>query len=225
MTDSTPCPDCGVPASDACPRGVEEACPRATIGKAPEEPDTYSPETLIGKPLKAAPSKRTRVVANPTPETFRRIAEHIASGKSFDQACALPGMPHITTLWRWLRSKEPDGSMRYPELCSLVEEAKAQRPDAWAEQLVTIADATKGTVPKAKLRIQTRQWLLERARPAEFGQHVTVHQPDREGLSSDDMRPIARALVAALGADGLAELRRLAAPEIEGEAKEIIDGA
>jgi hypothetical protein len=219
-----PCPDCGVQASDACPRGVEEACPRAALGKAQEVTDSYSPETLIETPPKASKAKRTRVVANPTPETFRRIAEHIASGKSFDQACALPGMPHITTLWRWLRTKEPDGSLRYPELRSLIEEAKAQRPDAWAEQLIDIADG-KGQVPKAKLRITTRQWLLERARPNEFGQHVTVHQPDRDGLSVDDMRPIARALVAALGADGLAELRRLAAPTIDEKAEEIIDGA
>jgi hypothetical protein len=201
VTTPEPCPECGVASTDACPRGVEEACPRATLGKAKKR-------------------VRTRITASPTPSTFEAIAAGIASGQSFAQVCSHPGMPHITTLWRWLRAKQPDGSWTYPSLRSLIDEARQARPEAWAEQLIEIADG-KGKVPRDKLRVQTRQWLLERLRPAEYGQRVEVAHKSEISADPDALRPIARALVQALGGDGLAELRRMAAPVIEGKVEDV----
>jgi hypothetical protein len=199
------CRECGAAATDACPRGVEEACPRADIGKAKK------------------PAGR-QDLARPTPETFRAVADAMARGRSIAQVGKIPGMPSEATIWKWLRWKEPDGSKRYPEFIALIDDARQQRPDAWAEQLIEIADG-KGKVPRDKLRVQTRQWLLERARPAEYGQRVQM-QHSGELLADPEagLRPIARALLAALDSEGLAELKRLSAPVIDGKVEDVEQG-
>lgn len=209
---STPCSECGAAPGDACPRAVDEACPRADLGKAKDAP----------KPVrKARPAK-------PTPALTEDIATQLMTGKTFKEICKSPSMPHTSTLWRWLNAENPDGTKTYPEFCKAIEKGKAARPEAWAEQLIEIADG-KGGVQRDKLRVGTRQWLLERAMPERFGPRVQ-HQHSGPLLTDDEMslRPIARALMAALGKQGIEELKALAGPIVEhsrdSEEADIVEG-
>jgi hypothetical protein len=205
--DTKPCPDCGVASTDACPRGVDEPCPRATLGKGQS------------KPAKARP-------ASCTPGLIDEIEKRISEGETIASIGKDKSMPHRSTMFRWLTEKNVDGSWRYPEFRDALARARPHQASAWFEQVVDISDRkaeSSGAVARDKLRIQTRQWAMSKIDPGKYGEQVTLRQPDREALTNDDFRPIARALVKALGSEGLAELKRLAAPELIEEA-EIVEG-
>jgi hypothetical protein len=135
-------------------------------------------------------------------------------------------MPHRYTMQRWIGEKNVDGSWRYPEFRAALERARPMQAASWFEQVVDIADRkaqSPGSVSRDKLRIDTRKWVMSKIDPGRYGEKVSVETGPALELTSDSLRPIARALVAALGSDGLRELKALAGPAIDAEA-EVIDG-
>lgn len=120
-----------------------------------------------------------------TPEMAARICELIAKGKTTRQISTMEGMPHEDTIYDWKRD--------YAEFSEQIARARVEQTHAWAEQIITIADDIQQDVlrdgdgnpildgqgnvkyikeqpQRTKLRIETRQWIMERVNRGDFGQ-------------------------------------------------------
>lgn len=76
-----------------------------------------------------------------TPELAERLCAHLAGGKALRSACRLPGMPRMTTVYRWMREHEEFRS-RYARACE-------DRTDAMAEEILAIANTpVEGVIEK-----------------------------------------------------------------------------
>ena len=102
--------------------------------------------------------------------------------------------PTDITIYTWLS--------KYPEFLSQYRQARLDQSMIWADEMVQLADTPKmgqisivsGTddagnpivketkvidmLEHRKLQIQTRQWLLARIRPREYGDRIQVDNPD-----------------------------------------------
>jgi len=129
-----------------------------------------------------------------------RIMARLAVGESLRSVCRDPKMPGMTTVFRWLASN-PDFREQY-------ELAKAESADAYADEIVDIADneacsdliidgvpvldpetgepykiVTAQGVQHARLRVDARKWVSSKLKPKKYGDRVTTeHQAlDKEG--------------------------------------------
>ena len=120
-----------------------------------------------------------------TPELAALICEHIASGMSLKKVCDLKGMPAMSTVFLWI-AKHPSFSENYAR-------AQADRVVAWSEEIVDIADNSKADTQRAKLRVDTRRWLMSKMDPKKYGDrqehrhsgHVGTY--DLSKLSDDEL--------------------------------------
>lgn len=110
------------------------------------------------------------------------VLELLAEGKSLLRISRMTGYPARSTMWKW-REQDVDGfAARYAR-------AREEGLDVMAEEIVEISDDSSGDekttesggtvldgefVARSKVRISTRQWILERQRRAIYGNHVTV---------------------------------------------------
>lgn len=74
-------------------------------------------------------------------------------------------MPAASTVFRWL-AEDPVFARRY----ALARQAQA---DALFEEILEIADSDDGDVPRARLKIDTRKWLVARLAPRRYGDAAT----------------------------------------------------
>lgn len=104
------------------------------------------------------------------------LCERIASGESLRAICAGDDMPGDTTVFRWL-SQDSIFREQYAR-------AKAAAMDKMAEDILHIADGTEGEagddVQRAKLRVDTRKWLMSKLAPKKYGDRIAqeVSGPD-----------------------------------------------
>ncbi|WP_422028149.1 hypothetical protein [Roseovarius sp.] len=121
-----------------------------------------------------------------------RICDMLSRGKTIDQIAAMDDMPVQATIYDWKRD--------HAEFSEAIARARVDQTWAWAEQILTIADDIQqdvarnedGTVrlndkgqpvyikempQRTKLRIETRQWIMERVNRGDFGnrQQMDVH--------------------------------------------------
>lgn len=92
------------------------------------------------------------------------ICERIASGRSLRNVCLDKDMPAMSTVMDWL-NKDDGFSEQYRRACE-------DRETTHFEEMLTIADevlAETAEVAKAKLRIDTRKWVLSRMNPKKYG--------------------------------------------------------
>lgn len=133
------------------------------------------------------PSQDTSNLGRPeeyTPEKGELICEELALGKSLREVCAdNPELPNDKrSIFRWL--------YRHEDFCHQYLRAKQFGMYAKAEELEEIADdgtndymeregkdpvVDHEAVQRSKLRVQTRQWMLERLAPKRFGQKVDLN--------------------------------------------------
>lgn len=120
-----------------------------------------------------------------TPELGEMICAEIIDGKSVRTICKMEGMPSKYTVMNWLR--------RYPEFKKLYDIACAERAEAYAEEIVDIAD--DGTndwaerqlengntitvfdhehVQRSKLRVEARKWICAKMKPKKFGDKLEL---------------------------------------------------
>ena len=123
-----------------------------------------------------------------TESCVKEILERICRGETIDRICKDEHMPHRSTVWKWVRYD--------PDFAELYFEAKKFQLDAFAEQIITIADESvhdirmaydrQGNpipeinfeaVKRSELRVKTRQWLMERLMPKKYGDKVQ-HDPN-----------------------------------------------
>ena len=94
-----------------------------------------------------------------TPQLCAKICERMAQGETLTNICRDP-MPAWTTVHDWKRSDE---SFRQ----DLVR-ARERQAEVWADDVVNISDAdlpTHEAIGRARLRMQSRQWLAGKYNP------------------------------------------------------------
>lgn len=121
-----------------------------------------------------------------TQELAERICDLIAQGESLRHIEAIEGMPHKATIMRWC--------IKYPAFCEQYTRAKEQQAEALNEELLDIADDARndwiekenqktGTtfialneeaISRARLRIETRKWLMGKMKPKKYGERATM---------------------------------------------------
>ena len=103
------------------------------------------------------------------------ICDRLATGESLRSICRDEKMPSRQTIVAWL-SRDPSFFERYSR-------ARLTGIDEIADQLIEIADAADGgdkgsaarasaQVQHAKLRIDTRKWLLSKLAPQRYGDRM-----------------------------------------------------
>lgn len=98
-----------------------------------------------------------------TDELALEICERIANGRSLRSVCLDKDMPHMATVMRWI----DDNS----DFCEQYRRACEDRETTHFEEMLTIADEVlpeTAEVARAKLRIDTRKWVLSRMNPKKY---------------------------------------------------------
>ena len=125
--------------------------------------------------MKRLPDGKFAVIY-PKDEVWPKIIEKIASGRSLADALREPGMPSYASAKLILREN--------PELRQLYEQAKKDRSDALADELMDLADAPmpehlqgaeRGAwVQHRRLQIDVRKWIAARLHAAAWGDRMDV---------------------------------------------------
>ena len=114
-----------------------------------------------------------------TQEIATTICGLMAEGMSLRKICDLDGMPDKATVFRWL-AKHPSFRDQYAQ-------AQEDRTNAMAEELLEITDDydpesdDKNIINRARLRIDTRKWLLAKMRPKKYGDKITQEHTGADG--------------------------------------------
>ncbi len=95
-----------------------------------------------------------------TPELCKIICERMAQGETLTNICRDPDMPAWTTVHDW---KKADEAFRQDLM-----RAREQQAEVWAEEIMSISDddlPTHEAIGRARLRMQSRQWLAGKFNP------------------------------------------------------------
>ena len=95
-----------------------------------------------------------------TPELCSEICRRISEGETMQAILKDPGMPAWTTVHDW---KQADESFR-----QALTRAREQQAEVWAEEIMSISDddlPTHEAIGRARLRMQSRQWLAGKYNP------------------------------------------------------------
>jgi hypothetical protein len=124
-------------------------------------------------------------------ELAKKICDMIADGYTLRQIQKTEGMPTKTQILRWALDT------RKPEFCDLYAKAMQVRLDRMAQEIVDICDdctndwmeregktlVNNEAVNRARLRVDTRKWLLSKLAPQKYG--------DKQQIEHSGTPPIA----------------------------------
>lgn len=100
------------------------------------------------------------------------ILKRIMLGESISKICDSANMPHRVTVHNWIRNPKKYKAEYFTDKLAMAYEV---RYDAWFDEMAEIADnADPLEVQKAKLRIDTRKWILARGAPKKYGTKLEV---------------------------------------------------
>lgn len=125
--------------------------------------------------------KEKRPVGRPTiycEELVSELCRRVGSGETLRAVCATEKMPSRDTVMRWMREK-PGFSDQYRR-------AREDQVESWADQIVEIADnpadVDNRQTKRDALRVGTRQWLMSKLKPREYGdtKHLLVDSQHQE---------------------------------------------
>jgi len=139
-----------------------------------------------------------------TPALGKAICKLLASGMTLNAVCKRPGMPHERAVRLWAADPEHPFSPNYAR----AREVGYQR---LADELIDICDDSSNDwmertdpdnpgwnfngehVQRARLRIDTRKWLLAKALPKLYGEKVEINARHEHvnGLSDAELERIA----------------------------------
>ena len=108
-----------------------------------------------------------------TDELATEICERVSLGRSLRSVCLDKDMPTKTTVMRWLDENE--------DFCDQYRRACEERETTHFEEMLTIADEVlpeTAEVARAKLRIDTRKWVLARMNPKKYSDKVQEDNAD-----------------------------------------------
>lgn len=121
-----------------------------------------------------------------SPDLADAICARLADGESLRSVCADEDMPAASTVFNWLRTK--------PEFVEQYARAKEEAADAFAEEMLDIADDGSNDwmerfgkegesvgwqlngehVQRSRLRIDTRKWLASKLKPKKYAERSSV---------------------------------------------------
>jgi hypothetical protein len=130
-------------------------------------------------------SHRTGRPTLKTTEICAEICRRISEGETMQAILKEPGMPAWTTVHEW---RQTDDSF-----AKALARAREQQAEVWAEEVKELTDAelpTHEAIGRARLRMQSRQWLAGKYnpqfadKPTQVGVQVGVHVvlPEAERL-------------------------------------------
>lgn len=122
-----------------------------------------------------------------TDDLAAEFCSRIADGRSMRTVCRADDMPERTTIFRWIA--------KYPIFCDQYTRACADRAEAFAEDIIDIADDGtndymeikdadgNGTgayrlngeaIQRSKLRMEARQWYNGKVKPKKYGNQIDI---------------------------------------------------
>ena len=121
-----------------------------------------------------------------TPDLADEICARIAEGESVRRICSDDSMPCAKTVFTWLRV--------HPEFLQQYARAKQESADAFAEDILDIADDGSNDwmerfdkdekcigwqlngehVQRSRLRVDTRKWLASKLKPKKYGDRLEI---------------------------------------------------
>lgn len=118
------------------------------------------------------------------------ICEQIAcSNKGLQTICDEEGMPHVSTVFRWLAANES-----FRDQYARAREAQA---DFLADEIIAISDdgyrdyvkdddgrevVDHDHIARARLRVDSRKWIASKLKPKKYGDRMALTGPDGEAL-------------------------------------------
>ena len=103
-----------------------------------------------------------------TPEIAEEICTRLASGESLLKICRDEHLPAESTVRHWADEDRDGFFAKYTH-------ARRFQALHWAEEILTIGDeASKEDYQGARLRVDTRKWLLSKVLPKVYGDKVTL---------------------------------------------------
>jgi hypothetical protein len=143
--------------------------------------------------------------------------------KGIRSVCEAEGMPHFTTVVRWLQSKQ--------EFRDMYAAAKAMQQDFEADEMKAIADDDNRDdlikVQRDKLRVDTRKWLASKLAPKVYGErnHVDIDVKQSLQVSADQFAALLTAAKAAPVEAEDVEYEELPATHSDGELARLEEAA
>lgn len=141
----------------------------------------------VTKKAKTAPKGRPTAY---TPKLAQIIIARLAAGESLRSICKPDDMPKESTVRLWATSDRDGFAAQYTR-------AREAQMDALAEDLLEIADDEDADVNRARLRVDTRKWLMSKIAPKRFGDKKSheltganggpIQTLDLTHLSEDDL--------------------------------------
>jgi len=121
-----------------------------------------------------------------------QILEYVGEGQSIRTICAKPDMPAKATVFKWLAT--------FPPFADQYARAREACVERWAEEIVELADAPieamdNAAVQRARLRVDTRKWLMSKLAPRKYGDRVehVIKTGNAADLTDDELARIALA--------------------------------
>ena len=103
------------------------------------------------------------------------ICMELASGRSLRSICTAEDMPAESTVRLWVTENRNGFSAQYAR-------ARDAQMDAMAEDILSIADEeNEEDTQRAKLRIDTRKWLMSKMAPKKYGDKVMNEHSGPDG--------------------------------------------
>jgi hypothetical protein len=138
-----------------------------------------------------------------TPELCAEICRRISEGETMKAILKTPGMPAWTTVHEWRHTDD--------SFAQALARAREQQAEIWAEEVKELTDEelpTHEAIGRARLRMQSRQWLAGKYNPTyadkpsqtQINVGVGVVLPEAERVKLLERRD--RALLANQGKSG-----------------------
>ncbi|WP_255560457.1 terminase small subunit protein [Pseudochrobactrum sp. Wa41.01b-1] len=120
------------------------------------------------EPKRGRPTEYTESLAS-------YICVELASGRSLRSICSTDDMPAESTVRLWVTDDRNGFSAQYTR-------ARDAQMDAMAEDILSIADEeNEEDTQRAKLRIDTRKWLMSKMAPKKYGDKVMNEHSGPDG--------------------------------------------
>lgn len=128
------------------------------------------------------------------------VCERMKAGESLRAICRDEGMPNEATVRTWAVANQSGFHTQYTR-------ARQAQMDALAEDILEIADDKEEDPQRARLRVDTRKWLMSKIAPKRFGDRTQHELTGRDGgpIQTQDLTHYSderlAALAAIIGAD------------------------
>ena len=144
--------------------------------------EEHKPQTAGKKSKSKAEEVKTGRPSSFSQHTADLICARLADGESLRSICRDDSMPHVSTVLRWVASKD------HQEFREQYAHAREVGLEQMADEILEIADetafdtiATKDGykadnewIQRSKLRVDARKWILSKQLPKKYGDRTTL---------------------------------------------------